>query len=122
MERCVRLWVSVAMNISFEFCYCVFSTKESIYDTISQVRDHRGVVIRVVPSPVRRSLVIIIEDPLKPFQVSVEQLVEFDFASSVAYVEVKFRFIVVSFCFIRVFFVCFDKFFHKIVILFNCRF
>jgi hypothetical protein len=104
------------VSVCLEFSNCVDSTQE-IFDYIgAKIRDHWSVVIWIVPSPVRSSFIVIVENPLHAFKISEEQLLKMHFAFWFLHIEIELRVIIVSFGFVRIFLVSVDKLFHEVMI------
>jgi len=116
LERCVWLRVCVTVSVCLKLSNRVDSPKE-IFDYIgAKIRDHRSVVIWIVPSPVRSSFIVIVENPLKALKISKKQLLKMHFAFRLLHIEIKLRVIIVSFGFVRIFLISVDKLFHEVMI------
>lgn len=69
MERCVRHISFRAVSINLKIVDGSFVVKEVLTDVLVDVRYHGCVMVRVVPSPMLGSLVIVEEHPLETFKI-----------------------------------------------------
>jgi hypothetical protein len=67
LERGVRDVNFGAIYINFELFYGNFPAEEVLDDILINVRNHRCIMIRVIPSPMLSTSIIIEKHPLKTF-------------------------------------------------------
>jgi hypothetical protein len=74
-------------------------------------------VIRIVPSPVLGATVVIEQDPLKTFEVTIKHLFEVDLSLLLIDIKLEFCFIVISLSLRSIILISLNKILHKVEIL-----
>lgn len=117
LEWRVRPRIGVAVDVGCELSDHGFAFQEIPLDVVAQVRDHRGVVVRVVPSPVLYALVVVEENPLEALNVGEEHLSELSLALGFADVELQLLLVVVPFGLVAVLSVRHHEILHEALVL-----
>lgn len=95
-------------------------TMEIVLNNICvNIWNHRGIVVRIVPSPVLSSFVIIIKNPLETFHISLKH--HFLLMLSLRNIDIKLKFLIIikSLCSTWIILIGSDKFIHKLDVSFS---
>ena len=76
-------------------------------------------MVRIVPSPVLSSPVVVEEHPLHAFEVSEQQLVQCSLSFHLLDVKLEFLKIVAPLCLVGVFFISLDEVAHELMVALN---
>lgn len=114
LERCVRhihLW---AIGIDLEAFNGNLPTKEVLDNTLIYVRYHRCIMVRIIPSPMLGSSVIVVEDPLKTFDVLHKHLFLELYSFGGGHIHFQFLFVVETLGCCRILWKQRDKLIHEL--------
>ena len=105
-----------AVKIHFEGLDYGFTAEEIRDNILAKIRDHGRVVERVVPAPVLRATVVVVEDPLDTFDVLAEEGAAHLLAAFFRDVDVQLGVVVFGLGSVLINCIGFNEIAHKVVI------
>lgn len=103
LERRVRPFILRTIEVNLKLFDRLLAVQKCLTNIVTNVLHHGRVMVWVIPAPVRSTLVVIVQNPLKTFDILAEHLWQRFLAVRGVTIDVHFGAVVELFGFFRVF-------------------